>query len=87
MGNSTHLQWTESKSALIKLIYAFCASGSLNYGNCEIRILAAGFEKMFNIQLADMYRTYQDIKSRKTPTKYIENLQLSLQKKMNDEFH
>lgn len=87
MGNSSNLQWTDSKSALIELIYALCASGSLNYGNCDIRVLAAEFEKLFNIQLADMYRIYQDIKSRKTPTKYIEHLQMCMQKKVNDEFH
>ena len=86
MGNSTNLQWTESKTALTELIYALCASGSINYGNCKIRELTESFEKIFDIQLADMHRTYQDIKSRNTPAKYIEKLQSALMNRINDEF-
>ena len=75
MGNSPNLQWTESKTALIELIYALSASGSINYGKCKIRELTTSFEKIFDIQLADIHRTYQYIKSRSAPTKFIERLQ------------
>jgi len=86
MGNSAILQWTESKTALIELIYALSAAGSINYGKCKIRELTNSFEKIFDIQLSDIHRTYQDIKSRSTPAKYIEKLQTSLVNKINEEF-
>ncbi len=78
-------QWTDSKTALVELIYAICASGSLNHGQCEIRGLTAFFEQIFNVRLTDTYRTYLEIKVRSTPTKYIDNLKAALLRKMEED--
>jgi len=88
MGNSNKqvLQWTDSKLALTELIYALHATGCLNNGNCDIRELTAIFEQTFNIQINDIYRGFQDVKSRNTPIKFIDSLKASLQKKIDEDY-
>lgn len=83
-GNSS-LQWTDSKAALVELIYALYALGSINNGRSEIRELAAFFEQAFNIRLSDIYRTYLEIKIRSTPTKFIDSLKTALLHKMEED--
>jgi len=82
---SNQIQWTESKTALVELIYAIHACGSINNGHCEIRELTAFFEQIFNIRLTDIYRTYLEIKVRSTPTKYIDSLKAALLRKMEED--
>jgi hypothetical protein len=84
-GNNS-LQWTDNKTALVELIYALYACGSLNDGRCEIRVLTAIFEQIFNVRLTDIYRTYLEIKVRSIPTKYIDNLKTALLRKMEEDF-
>lgn len=83
--DNNSLQWTDSKTALVELIYALYASGSLNNGHCEIRELTAFFEQIFNVRLTDIYRTYLEIKVRSVPTKYIDNLKTALLRKMEED--
>ncbi len=83
--NNNLFHWTDSKTALVELIYALCASGSLNQGQCEIRGLTAFFEQIFNVRLTDTYRTYLEIKVRAIPTKYIDHLKTSLLRKMEED--
>lgn len=83
--NNTPLQWTDSKTALVELIYALYAIGSINNGRSEIRELAAFFEQAFNIRLSDIYRTYLEIKIRSTPTKFIDSLKTALLHKMEED--
>lgn len=86
-GNSENnlIRWTDSKTALVELIYAIYASGSINKGQCEIRVLTAFFEQAFNVRLTDIYRTYLEIKIRAIPTKYIDNLKTALLRKMEED--
>lgn len=83
--SSNIFQWTDSKTAMIELIYALCASGSINKGNCEIKELTAYFEQIFNVRLTDIYRTFLEIKGRTAQTKYIDNLKIALLRKMEEE--
>ena len=80
-----NLRWTDSKTSLIELIYALCATGAINKGQCEIRELTALFEQIFNIRLTDVYRTFLEIKIRSNPTKFIDNLKDSLLNKIEEE--
>lgn len=84
LGSAT-FQWTESKTALIELIYALYATGSINNGSSEIRELTAFFEQIFNVRLTDIYRTYIEIKGRTTQTKYIDYLRSSLLRKIEED--
>jgi hypothetical protein len=78
--------WTDSKSAIIELIYALHANKSINKGKCDIRELTAYFEKVFNVKINDIYRGFQDIKSRNSQTKYIDSLKTALQDKIDDDY-
>jgi hypothetical protein len=83
---SPDLQWTDSKIALVELIYALHASRSINNGKTEILELAKFFQNHFSVQIADIYRKYIEIKNRKiNPTKFIDFLSDTLQKKIEEE--
>jgi RteC protein. len=85
LGN-TSLQWTDNKTALVELIYALYATGSINNGRSEIRELATFFGQAFNVKLTDVYRTYLEIKIRSTPTKFIDTLKAALLRKIEEDF-
>ena len=77
-------KWTGSKTALIELTYALCASGSINKGQCEIKELTALFEQIFNVRITDVYRTFLEIKGRASQTKYLDNLKVALLREMEE---
>jgi hypothetical protein len=81
----TNYTWTDSKIALIELIYALHSNGSVNNGKIDIKELVELFEKLFNIDLEEYSRTFIDIRMRKTGcTKYLDNLKQSLLKRMEE---
>ena len=84
----SRLFWTDSKAALTELIYAIHSSGSINKGVFEIRELAGLFERIFHIELGDLYRTYIEIRYRKKErTKFIDSLKESLIQRMDEADH
>jgi hypothetical protein len=85
----TKLTWTDSKTALIELIYAFHSQASLDNGKVDIKEIATYFEQTFNVDLGDYYKTFLEIRIRKSSrTKYLDSMRESLLKKMDnaDEF-
>lgn len=83
--NSTKLFWTGSKTDLIELIYALHSSGAINSGTADINEMATICERIFNIDLGHYYHTFIELKARKTNrTKFIDQLQLSLLKRMDE---
>lgn len=73
------LNWTGSKTALIELVYALYANGSLNNRNTDIKTIAGTFEKMFNVDLGDYYRNFMAIRMRKKGrTQFMVKLQENL---------
>jgi len=79
------LYWTDSKVALIELIYAIHSSGAINKGVTDINELAKVFEEIFNIDLGDLYRTFVEIRLRKKDrTKFIDYLKNRLLGRMDD---
>lgn len=79
------LYWTESKTALIELIYALHAQGTIDNGKADIKDIAETFEYMFGIELGDYYRTYLEIRIRKTGrTKFLDTLRHALAKRMDE---
>ena len=81
----SHLNWTDSKVDLVELIYALHSAQSLNNGNVELSEIALVFEQVFNIELKDFYRTFADIKSRKTSTKFLNLLRSQLAERIREE--
>jgi hypothetical protein len=64
-GIRSNEKWTDKKSALGEIIYGIDTLASVNNGNIEIKVLAAMFGKMFNIDMSDIYRIYLEIRGRK----------------------
>lgn len=80
------LTWTDSKTSLIELIYALHAHGAFDNGRADIKEIASYFEMMFNIDLGEIYRTYLEIRARKSGrTKFITTLQEKLIKRMDEQ--
>ncbi len=82
---SLQLNWTESKTALVELIYALHSSHSINEGRIDIKTISERFESLFSMELGDIYHTFSEIRNRKTePTKFIDLLKDSLLIKMKE---
>jgi len=83
--DSLGLNWTESKAALVELIYALHSSNSINDGRIDIKAIAELFGSIFSIELGDVYHTFSEIRNRKIePTKFIDLLKDSLLSKMKE---
>ena len=80
------LSWTAPKTAMTELIYALHSNGALNNGAADINTITASFEDFFNVKLDNIYKTYSEIKGRKSSkTKFLEELTLNLQQKIHKE--
>lgn len=79
------LSWTGSKVALTELLYALNAEAVFNNGNTDIKDIANYLEHVFEIDLGDYYRTFLELRMRKTSrTKFLSSLTDSLIKKMDE---
>lgn len=77
------LKWTESKTALVELIYALHSVCAVNNGLTNIKNLSDVLQNTFQIELGDHYRVYHDLKSRKIHrTKFLDNLTEALNRRM-----
>lgn len=75
----SNLKWTESKIALVEIIYALDSLKVFNKGDADIKQIAATFQTVFNIDLGDYYRTFSEIKDRrKNNTKFLDRLKNAL---------
>ncbi|OBX23392.1 MULTISPECIES: RteC domain-containing protein [Bizionia] len=78
--------WTASKTDLVELMYAINATGAVQNGNIDLKVLAEICESLFNIKLGNFYKTYGEIKAREgARTKFLDSLRLSLIKKMDED--
>ncbi len=77
--------WTESKIALVELIYSLHSSGCINNGNGDIKEIAHLFESSFNVELGDFYRTFLEIKTRQNPNKFLDTLRSALIHKIEEQ--
>lgn len=68
------LTWTGKLSELVLLVKALVLSGSINNGKATIKDVVTYVQIMFNVDLKDYHRKYQDIKSSKNPTKFLDYL-------------
>lgn len=78
------LTWTASKAALIELIYACQSLGTFNNGDVDIKDIADMFQRIFNVNLGNLYRTFQEIRIRKKGrTFFLDQLKDELIKRMD----
>lgn len=79
-------KWTGSKTDLIELIYALHTQKVFNDGKADLAEIAKCFEKLFDIELGDIYRACNEIKNRKiNKTKFIDTLSENLNKRFDEQ--
>jgi len=82
--DSKDIFWTDSKNALIELIYALHASGVISHGKIGIRKIALVFQILFRIPLGDIHHSFHRMKDRSgTRTSFIDQMKLSLEQYMD----
>lgn len=70
--------WTDSKTALIELIYAFKAKGSFNQGTATLKDITDYVQQAFSVELNNPSRDFQEILRRKMGyTIYLDGLKES----------
>jgi len=78
------LNWTKPKTDLVELIYALHSSESVNNGEVPLKHIASAFEQLFNVNLGDYYRTFQDIAIRKkNPTPFLDTLKVAFTRRID----
>ncbi|WP_281323603.1 RteC domain-containing protein [Flavobacterium aestivum] len=76
--------WTESKNALIELIYALYVSGAISNGKIGVRKISLVFQLLFRIQLGDIHHAFHRMKDRAgNRTLFLEQLKSSLEQYMD----
>jgi hypothetical protein len=79
------LKWTASKVSLIELLYSLQSFGSFNNGSIDLKSLATSLENLFNIDLGNFYRVFQEIRIRKeSRTTFLDQLKNQLIKRMDN---
>ncbi len=79
------LQWTGPKISLIELMYALQESGVFNKATTDVKMIATYFEKVFNVDLGNYYRTLQDIRGRKNrKTVFLDELKDKLRERLGE---
>lgn len=78
--------WTDSKNALIELIYALYASGVISHGKIGIRKITLVFQILFRIPLGDIHHSFHRMKDRAgNRTLFLDQLKSSLEQYMDKE--
>lgn len=76
--------WTDSKNALIELVYALYASGVISHGKIGIRKITLVFQVLFRIPLGDVHHSFHRMKERAgTRTAFLDHLKSSLEQYMD----
>ncbi|GAA5089429.1 hypothetical protein GCM10023210_14250 [Chryseobacterium ginsengisoli] len=63
-GTDTDVYWTESKNALVELIYALYCSESVSNGRVGIRKISETLQVLFRIKLGDIHHAFHRMKDR-----------------------
>ncbi|SFW66900.1 RteC domain-containing protein [Chitinophaga sancti] len=78
------VSWTESKNALIELIYALYASNCIGFGKIGIRKISLMFQILFRIPLSDLHHAFHRMKTRAgSRTVFLDQLKIALEDYMD----
>lgn len=79
------MTWTDSKVALIELMYALHARGVFNHGSADLKEISKCLEDTFGVDLGQYHRTFLEIRIRKTGrTKFLDSLHESPIRRMDE---
>ena len=82
--SSKDIFWTDSKNAIIELIYALYASGVISHGKIGIRKISLMFQILFCIPLGDLHHAFHRMKTRSgSRTSFLDQLKFSLEEYMD----
>lgn len=82
--SSKDIIWTDSKNALIELVYALYAAEVISYGKIGIRKIGVIFQVVFGITLGDLHHAFHRMKTRAgSRTAFLDQLKLSLEEYMD----
>jgi hypothetical protein len=78
--------WTQTKNALIELIYALYAYDAISHGKIGIRKISMVFQILFRISLNDIHNSFHRMKTRAgSRTLFLDQLKYSLEEYMDRE--
>lgn len=82
--NTKDIFWTDSKNALIELIYALHSAEVISHGKIGIRKLSLVFQILFRIPLGDIHHSFHRMKTRTgSRTAFLDQLKISLEDYMD----
>lgn len=82
--NIKSLFWSDSKNALIELIYALYATGAISNRKVGISQISRAFQSLLNIQLGDIHHAFHRMKDRSGDrTTFLNQLKNSLEEYMD----
>ena len=80
------LPWTATKTDLVELLYGLNAAGAIKSGEAEMKKMAQACKELFNIDLGNIYKTFNEIKAReKDQTKFVDSMKYRLLQKIKSE--
>lgn len=74
--------WTASIPGLVEIIYLM--KNCVDHGNVEVKEIADWFEYIFQVKLNNIYKIIEQIASRKSKTKFLDEEMLNLTKFLED---
>lgn len=82
--SNKNIKWTSSKTSLAELIYALHSARVINNGNIGIKQITQALQSTFNIKVGDVYRIYNEIRSRKkSKAKFLNELESAILNSMD----
>lgn len=86
INDDAEFSWTDSKNALIELIYALHISRSVSNGRVGIRKISQMFEDIFEVSLGDIHHAFYQMKFRAGQrARYLHFLKHTLEQYMDDD--
>lgn len=86
INEDAEFSWTDSKNALIELIYALHISRSVSNGRVGIRKISQMFEDIFEVSLGDIHHAFYQMKFRAGQrARYLHFLKHSLEQYMDND--
>ncbi|WP_353148541.1 RteC domain-containing protein [Chryseobacterium sp.] len=86
LNEDAEFSWTDSKNALIELIYALHISRSVSNGRAGIRKISQMFEDIFEVSLGDIHHAFYQMKFRAGQrARYLHFLKNSLEQYMDND--
>lgn len=84
--DDAEFSWTDSKNALIELIYALHISRSVSNGRVGLRKISQMFEEIFEVSLGDIHHAFYQMKFRAGQrARYLHFLKHSLEQYMDND--